>query len=204
MNINSWHQINLKKLFLELSQVFNGNSAIEKIASQELRAKAKAALTVTEDNPLSDDIAGVMRADDAHPICSKILKTPFNWAPPETSKSDLYKKHSHFKAHVELLGPDGLVKSNIVRLGLYRMQSHSEHGIRTHPAEEIYVMLAGECFWLRGNSGYQSSYVGGRSHHPSFLPHATLTKELAFMSVYAWIGDLSTQDYKYEGLPELC
>ena len=72
-----------------------------------------------------------------------------------------------------------------------------------HPAEEIYVMLAGECFWLRGNSGYQSSYVGGRFHHPSFLPHATLTKELAFMSVYAWIGDLSTQDYKYEGLPDL-
>jgi hypothetical protein len=204
MSINSCHQINLEKLFLELSQVFDGDTEIEKIASQELLQKAKVALVVTEEKAISEDIANVMRSDDAHPICSEILKTPFNWTPPETSKSDLYKKHSHFKAHVELLGPDGLVKSNIVRLGLYGMQSHSEYGYRTHPAEEIYVMLAGECFWRRGNSGYQSSYVGGRSHHPSFLPHATLTKELAFMSVYAWTGDLSTQDYKYEGLPELC
>ena len=203
MNTNSQHQINLEKLFLELCKVFDGDAEIEKIASQELLQKAKIALAVTEERPISVDIANVMRADDAHPICSKILKTPFNWTPPKTSKSDLYKKHSHFKAHVELLGPDGLVKSNIVRLGLYGMQSNSEYGIRTHPAEEIYVMLAGECFWLRGHSVYQSSYVGGRSHHPSFLPHATLTKELAFMSVYAWIGDLSTQDYKYEGLPEL-
>jgi hypothetical protein len=64
MSINSYHQINLEKLFLELSQVFNGNSEIEKISSQELRAKAKAALTITEDNPLSDDIANVMRVDE--------------------------------------------------------------------------------------------------------------------------------------------
>ena len=49
MSINSRHQINLEKLFLELSQVFNGNSEIEKISSQELRAKAKAALTVLSD-----------------------------------------------------------------------------------------------------------------------------------------------------------
>ena len=91
MSINSYHQINIEKLFLELSQVFNGNSEIEKISSQELRAKAKADLTVTEENPLSDDITSVIRADDAHPICSEILKTPFNWVPPETSKSDLYK-----------------------------------------------------------------------------------------------------------------
>jgi len=41
MSINSYHQINIEKLFLELSQVFNGNSEIEKISSQELRAKAK-------------------------------------------------------------------------------------------------------------------------------------------------------------------
>ena len=60
MSINSYHQTNIEKLFLELSQVFNGNSEIEKISSQELRAKAKAALTVTEENPLSHDITSVM------------------------------------------------------------------------------------------------------------------------------------------------
>jgi VIT1/CCC1 family predicted Fe2+/Mn2+ transporter len=59
MNINSWHQINLEKLFLELSQVFNGNSEIEKISSQELLQKAKVALAVTEERRISEDIANV-------------------------------------------------------------------------------------------------------------------------------------------------
>ena len=59
MNINSWHQINLEKLFLELSQVFNGNSEIEKISSQELLQKAKVALAVTAERRISEDIANV-------------------------------------------------------------------------------------------------------------------------------------------------
>ena len=193
--------ISLKRLFLDLATVFDGNLEIEKIASQELSAKSMLAQGVSEPRAISEDIAVVMRSDKAHPICADVLNMPLNWAPPETSKSELYKKHSHFKAHVELLGPDGLVKSDIVRLGLYGMLPNSEYGIRTHPAEEIYIMLAGMCFWRRGDEGYQSAGVGDRSHHASFLPHATLTKEEAFMSVYAWVGDLSTERYSYNGLP---
>lgn len=201
MSTNTGQSINLEKLFLDLSKVFNGDLDIERTAALELREKAKHAQAFSEARPISEDIAAVMRADGAHSVCADVLMMPFNWAPPETSKSELYKQHSYFKAHVELLGPDGLVKSDIVRLGLYGMQANSEYGIRTHPAEEIYIMLAGECFWLRGDDAYQNSGVGDRSHHPSFLPHATLTKGQAFMSVYAWVGDLSTESYRYEGLP---
>jgi hypothetical protein len=62
-------------------------------------------------------------------------------------------------------------------------------------------MLAGGCFWMRGDEPYQNSGVGDRSYHPSYLQHATLTTDQAFMSVYAWAGDLSKESYKYEGLP---
>ena len=61
MSINSCHQINLEKLFLELSQVFDGDTEIEKIASQELLQKAKVALAFTEEKAISEDIANVMR-----------------------------------------------------------------------------------------------------------------------------------------------
>ena len=77
MSINSYHQINLEKLFLELSQVFNGNSEIEKITSEELLQKAKVALAFTEEKAISEDIANAIRSDDADPICSEILKKPF-------------------------------------------------------------------------------------------------------------------------------
>jgi hypothetical protein len=35
----------------------------------------------------------------------------------------------------------------------------------------------------------------------AMLPHATRTDDDAFMSVYAWHGDLSTEYYVYAGLP---
>jgi hypothetical protein len=84
-----------------------------------------------------------MQQSDAHHLCSDIIEMPFDWCPPETSKSPLYAKHSIFKSHVELVGPVGLVKSESIRLGLYGMLPNSEYGVRTHSAEEIYIMLAG-------------------------------------------------------------
>ena len=68
----------------------------------------------------------------------------FNWPPPETSNDPLYIKHSISKVHVELLGPNGLVKSDKVRLALYGMKPGAEYEIRTHVAEEIYIIPAGD------------------------------------------------------------
>ena len=195
------HQFTLEPLFRGLSNLFDGDLDIEKTASAELAKKAAGAMGESSARPLAPEFLAVMGQKAAHPICVEIAKLPFNWAPPQTSQSDLYKSHSHFKAHVELLGPDGLVKSDVVRLGLYGMMPQSEYGIRTHPAEEIYIMLAGQCYWMRGTASYQAASVGQRSYHPSDMPHATLTKTVAFMSVYAWAGDLSTDRYSYQGLP---
>ena len=113
---------------------------------------------------------------------------PFDWRPPETANSSLYAKHSTFKSHVELVGPDGLVKSESVRLGLYGMLPDSEYGVRTQPAEEIYIMLAGECFWKRGDAPYCCERSNGRSYHPSSMPHGSKTEDQAVRSVYAWVG----------------
>ncbi len=82
------------------------------------------------------------------------------------------------------------------------MLPNSEYGVRTHPAEEIYIMLAGECYWKRGDAPYCCKRSNDRSYHPALMPHASKTKDQAFMSVYAWIGDLSTDAYEYSGLPQ--
>ena len=90
-----------------------------------------------------------MQQSDARPICGDIIEMPFDWRPPETSNSLLYAKHSVFKSHVELVGPNGLVKSKALRLGLYGMLPNSEYGVRTHPAEDIYIYIYISC--LRGS-----------------------------------------------------
>ena len=192
----------IENLFDELCYVLNGKTPIEKHARAELqRAKSEAPL---EQNlvTLAPPFLDVMAQHAALPVCDLIARLPFQWAPPMTSSDPLYEEHSHFKAHVELLGPTGLVKSSKVRIGLYGMLPHCEYGIRTHPAEETYIMLAGSAFWQVANAPYRQLFAGERSDHPSMVPHATKTQDDAFMSVYIWDGNIATDGYRYFGLPE--
>ena len=195
------NSVRLKSFLLNLADVFDGDIEIEKTARRELHKVSQAKFS-TKQCPLPAPILSVLQQPDAHPLCGDIIGMPFDWRPPETSNSPLYTKHSIFKSHVELVGPDGLVKSKALRLGLYGMLPNSEYGVRTHPAEEIYIMLAGECYWKRGDAPYCCERSNGRSYHPSLMPHASKTEDRAFMSVYAWVGDLSTDAYEYSGLPQ--
>ena len=200
----------LKDLFLGLQDVIDKQQFIEGRLPIQDTACTELMLAVSADSwpkfsasssPLSQPFLDVMTRGDAHKVCKDILDVPFEWLPPETSDDPLYVAHSHSKAHVELLGPDGIIQSNNVRLGLYGILPNSEYGIRTHPAEEVFIMLAGEADWLRGTENYHVKKVGEYSYHPSGMRHATKTNHLAFMSVYIWTGDVSTEGYRYLGIP---
>jgi hypothetical protein len=199
--MNVTNSISLKSFLLNLADVFDGDMEIEKTARRELSKVSRANFS-TKQSALPAPILSVMQRSDAHPICGDIIRMPFDWRPPKTSKNPLYAKHSIFKSHVELFGPDGLVKSKSIRIGLYGMLPDSEYGVRTHPAEEIYIMLAGECFWKRGDAPYVCEKSNGRSYHPPLMPHASKTGDKAFISVYVWVGDVSTDAYEYSGLPQ--
>ena len=82
------------------------------------------------------------------------------------------------------------------------MLPDSEYGVRTHPAEELYIMLAGECFWKRGDAPYCCEKSNGRLYHPPLMPHASKTGDKAFMPLYVWVGDLSKDAYEYSVLPQ--
>ena len=192
--------MSLKLLFSELAELYSGSRPIEVYASEALRNAEVEDVTFGETGPLASPFLEIFAREDAHPICRLIAGQPFSWAPPQTSQDPLYIQHSKPKAHVELLGPGGLIKSDEVRLGLYGMMPNAEYGNRTHPAEETYIMLAGGSYWSRDNKPYSLHLPGDRSHHPSMMPHASMTKGTAFMSVYVWYGDISVSNYVYEGI----
>ena len=195
--------IGLKDI-IENQQFVEGHLEIKNIASNELETAINR-IKYTEINYFSTSLAlpflDVMTKENAIPICADILNFPFAWVPPKTSDDPLYTAHSHSKVHVELLGPQGIIKSKFVRLGLYGILPNSEYGIRTHPAEELFIMLAGQAEWLRGAGKYELKRAGEYSYHPSGMRHATKTTHSAFMSVYIWSGDISTDKYQYLGLP---
>ena len=193
--------MSLEKLYLGLADALDGHREIERFGRAEL-TKAAGNATYNGDISILDvPFLEVMIKENAHPVCELIKSAQLLWASPQTSNDPAYIAHSTKKSHVELIGPDGLVKSDQIRLGLYGMLPGANYGVRTHPAEEVFVMLAGEAYWRRGEDDYKIHTVGERSYHPSGLPHATLTDDKAFMSVYIWSGDVSTEGYVYKGIP---
>lgn len=173
---------------------------------QEIERKGRAALLAAsspEAGPgailLPALFAGVMTAPDAHPLCDLIAKTPLPWVVPATSDDPDYARASTKKLIVELIGPDALIRSNDIRVGLYGIGPGVDYGLRTHPAEEIFVMLAGEAQWKRGDAPFEVLGAGGRSHHPSMMPHATRTGTQPFLCLYIWTGNVSFKDFTYLG-----
>ena len=191
--------ISLNALFSELAKVFDTANKFEALAKLALEKTTNMSLE-TNEHYLNKNIVDAMTQNDSHPVCEAILRTPLNWLPPTTSYDPLYVQHSVAKAHVELIGPTGLVKSKTIRIGLYGMPANTEYGIRTHPADEIYVMLAGKAYWKVNKKPYILHQTGDRSYHPSMVKHANRTGEEAFMSIYVWHGDISTENYVYNGI----
>jgi len=189
-----------EELFLALSDCLDSSLAIEERGKEELRKAACCQIEVTDAKPLPPAYQEIFLQEDARPVCKLIAEAGFDWSPPKTSDDPAYVRDSVAKAHVELVGPDGLVKSDKVRLGLYGMLPGYEYGLRTHLAEEVFVMLAGEADWKSGDGSFTPLRAGDRSYHPSMLPHANRTRDQAFMSVYIWYGDVSTDSYVYQGL----
>lgn len=190
----------LNKLYLAIADVLDGDLEIERAGAVALTDAANMGdIHSSGSTPLADDYLKIFAEVDAHPLCSMIAEAELNWAPPTISDDPKYVADSLAKAHVDLIGPEGIVPSASIRVGLYGMQSGHEYGIRTHLAEEIFVMLAGEADWLRGESGYATLRAGARAYHPSMLKHANRTRDHAFMSIYIWHGDVSADSYEYAG-----
>lgn len=189
----------LSDLFAQLADILSPELAIERRAKEVLLSADGDVALPASNAPLPAPILAVMQEPGALPVCAEIARLPFSWAPPRTSSDPEYVRVSAAKAHVELLGPGGLVKSDAIRLGLYGMLPNAEYGMRRHPAEEVYVMLAGTCDWARGTEAYEALGPGERSFHPTMMPHANRSGPRGFMSIYIWQGDLSDSDYVYEG-----
>lgn len=190
----------LSILYRSLTDVCDPYTAIEAVAIKALNdASASVDNAVFNATPLQKPFQDILSSEIAHPVCPLISRTGLPWALPETSDDAQYRRDSKKKMIVELIGPNGLMQSDTIRLGLYGILPGVNYGYRTHPAEEIFIMLAGEADWAKGDEGFITMRAGGRAHHPPMLRHATRTRQHPFMTMYIWRGDVSFDDYSYDG-----
>ena len=95
----------------------------------------------------------------------------------------------------ELLSPSGQFHHPSVRAGLFVQAADFHYGLRTHPAEETYILLGGSSFWATGHDAPTPRYTGEIIHHPVMIPHQTLTRDAPFIAVWRWSGDIAYEGY---------
>ncbi|MDU8928975.1 dimethylsulfonioproprionate lyase family protein [Alisedimentitalea sp. MJ-SS2] len=95
----------------------------------------------------------------------------------------------------ELIGPTGQFYHPTVRVGLYVQQAGFHYGLRTHPAEETYILLGGRSLWGTGDDAPVQRHTGEIIHHPSVIPHQTLTRDAPLIATWRWSGDIAYDGY---------
>jgi quercetin dioxygenase-like cupin family protein len=94
-----------------------------------------------------------------------------------------------------VLGPTGrlarpLIPDPAAALGLLVLGPGLEYRRHRHPAEEIYIPLAGTAWWQRGDEPWRRVAPGTAIHHPPGLPHATRTGGEPLVALYIWQGEI--------------
>ena len=133
----------------------------------------------------------MLNADDAHPCCKLLASDAAPLGTADHDRRSRLIEVSKRKVLVELIGPEGLVKSDAIRMGCLWHAARSRIRHPHPPAEELFVILRGRADWLRGDETYAEYGPGTRRHHPSMMQHATRTRDSAFLSIYIWTGDVS-------------
>ena len=91
-----------------------------------------------------------------------------------------------------LAGPGGLVGSGDLALGILILGPGIHYPSHNHPAVEIYVVLAGEAEWQKGEGPWRREKPGTVIRHDSMVSHAMRALGEPLLAAYVWRGDLAT------------
>jgi hypothetical protein len=88
----------------------------------------------------------------------------------------------------ELVGLRGPIGSEKVACGFLMLGPDIEYPAHAHEAEELYLPLAGEALWMRGEHGFVKRAPGAIIEHSAWMPHAMKTLGDPLLALYVWRG----------------
>lgn len=104
----------------------------------------------------------------------------------------LFDSHMKDFACFEIIGRNTPLASDHMRSFVIYQPPHQHYPWHHHPAEEIYVVLAGSADFLLEGALTQRLYAGDHAFHPAGRPHALITTDDPVMAYVAWRDDFET------------
>lgn len=105
---------------------------------------------------------------------------------------DFLENYGYFVVAGPADGPPAFIEAAGFAFGLMLLGPGTHYPMHSHPAEEIYVPLAGDGQWQVGEAAWRSEPAGAVIHHPAGVVHATRAGASPLLSIYLWRGALAT------------
>ncbi len=196
-------QLDLSPLFSALADVLaSGQEEIATIGAAALRRHAGSS-PVSEPAVLDTNTAieNLLHDPNGLPCTTQILPVldQLSWHYSGYDDGRISADVALKMQTVELIGALGMIFDDSCRVGLFAQTANTDYIIRTHAAEELFVQIAGEAEWMKGDELYCMRGPGDRMHHASFQPHASRTIDSALIAVWVWAGEVDYGTYSYVG-----
>jgi mannose-6-phosphate isomerase-like protein (cupin superfamily) len=135
------------------------------------------------------------------PISAKIAKVMplIDWQSSGMVEGRIRPEISDHMATAELVGPDGMIYSEHLRVGLFAQSANLNYVTRKHAAEETFIMLGGSAYWQVEGEQPELGKPGDMIFHPSNTPHASVTRGEPFIAAWRWTGDIGYDQYTLTG-----
>lgn len=123
------------------------------------------------------------------------LEQHLHWA--DTDAGAKPKSVQDRLAFVELLGPNGMIKFEHCRVGLFFQRADTDYPNHHHASEELYYIISGRAIWSNDSTKMPSVMKPGEFvHHQSWEPHRMQTNDEPLLAMWCWTGDISFSQYK--------
>ncbi len=189
-------------IFEALANLFaEGNEDIALIATSKLRSHCKAKHEpMNSDSSSPPDFAGLLNQSNTHPcaIAMPTLWAKLPWYRAGYEDGRISRDVAAHMHTVELIGSNGVVTDSDCRIGLFVQEPSVDYSVRTHAAEELFIVIAGEAEWQQSENPYVKRGAGARIHHASYEPHASRTTNSAILAAWAWVGNINFETYRYD------
>ena len=98
----------------------------------------------------------------------------------------------------QIVGPEGLIKDDSFRMGVYFQAPDVFYSSHWHNAEEVYFVLSGTALWQKDKGRFAEMNPQTLIHHRPSQPHAMRTQNEPLLALWAWFGDIGFDSYEIE------
>ena len=146
--------------------------------------------------PVTQLLEGVV-ADTGQPAIDRVLRAftaagpILHWVQTAEYAATLSQHFLDNYGYVRVIGPGGLVESDIATAGLGVWGAGLHYPRHEHPAEETYHLLHGSASFQRGAGPWVARAVGESVHHDPGEHHAQRFGDATCVLSWAWTGDVA-------------